>query len=194
MSILLLLLNLLKDWILNQFNTVRYLSFGRKTRLTDLKTFGLKSVLILRYVLNLFLPITLLSLNSNLCQKSKYLFWSLSVTAGKVLSFEKVVWLSHMSNCNLNIEKGRYLKLSVEQRICQLCHTDVEDEFHFLMNCDKLIHERVSLFRNISDIVYLFWSLSVTAGKVLSFEKVVWLSHMCPKPIISQKKICEFNE
>jgi hypothetical protein len=27
------------------------------------------------------------------------------------------------------------------------------DEFHFLMNCDKLIHERVTLFRNISDIV-----------------------------------------
>ena len=30
---------------------------------------------------------------------------------------------------------------------------DVEDEFHFLMNCDKLIHELVTLFRNISDIV-----------------------------------------
>jgi hypothetical protein len=41
MSILLLLLYLIKDWILNQFNTVRYLSFGRKTRLTDLKKFGL---------------------------------------------------------------------------------------------------------------------------------------------------------
>ena len=30
-------------------------------------------------------------------------------------------------NCNSNIEKGRYLKLTVEQheqRICQLCHTD----------------------------------------------------------------------
>ena len=60
------------------------------------------------------------------------------------------------SQCNLNIEKGRYLKLPVEQRICQLCHTDVEDEFHFLMNCDKLIHERVTLFRNISDIVPSF--------------------------------------
>jgi hypothetical protein len=47
--------------------------------------------------------------------------------------------------------EGRYLKLPVEQRICQLCHMDVEDEFHFLMNCDKLIHERVTLFRNISD-------------------------------------------
>ena len=36
-----------------------------------------------------------------------------------------------ISKCNLNIAKGRYLKLPVEQRNCQLCHTDVEDEFSF---------------------------------------------------------------
>jgi hypothetical protein len=54
----------------------------------------------------------------------------------------------------------RYLKLSVEQRICQLCHMNVEDELHFLMNCDKLIHERVTLFRNISDIVPSFTTMS----------------------------------
>ena len=35
---------------------------------------------------------------------------------------------NRVSNCNLNIEKGRYLKLPVEQRICQWCHMDVEDE------------------------------------------------------------------
>ena len=64
------------------------------------------------------------------------------------------------SNCNLDIEKCRYLKLPVEQRICQLCHMDVEDEFHFFMNCDKLIHERVTLFRNISDIVPSFTTMS----------------------------------
>ena len=64
------------------------------------------------------------------------------------------------SNCNLNIEKCHYLKLPVEQRICQLCHMDVEDEFHFLMNCDKLIHECVTLFRNISDFVPSFRTMS----------------------------------
>jgi hypothetical protein len=41
---------------------------------------------------------------------------------------------------------GRYLKLPVEQRICQLCHTDVDDEFHFLMNCDKIIHHGVHVY------------------------------------------------
>jgi hypothetical protein len=65
-----------------------------------------------------------------------------------------------ISKCNLNIAKGRYLKLPVEQRNCQLRHTDVEDEFHFLMNCDKLIHERVTLFRTIFDIVPSFTTMS----------------------------------
>jgi hypothetical protein len=37
---------------------------------------------------------------------------------------------------------------------------DVADEFHFLVNCDKLIHERVTLFRNISDIVPSFTTMS----------------------------------
>jgi hypothetical protein len=56
----------------------------------------LKSVLILRYALNLFPQITLLSLNSNLCQQSKYMFWSLAVYCRQSSKFWKVVWLSHM--------------------------------------------------------------------------------------------------
>ena len=41
-----------------------------------------------------------------------------------------------------------------------MCHTDVEDEFHLLMNCDRLIHERVTLLKNISDIVPSFTTMS----------------------------------
>ena len=37
---------------------------------------------------------------------------------------------------------------------------DVEDEFHFLINCDKLMHERVTLSRNVSDIVPSFTTMS----------------------------------
>ena len=48
---------------------------------------------------------------------------------------------------------------------------DVEDEFHFLMNCDKLIHEHVTLFRYISDIVPSFTTMSdvVSCRKVYVF-------------------------
>ena len=36
-----------------------------------------------------------------------------------------------ISNSNLNIEKGRYLNTPAEDRICKLCNSGVEDEFHF---------------------------------------------------------------
>ena len=52
-----------------------------------------------------------------------------------------------INNYNLNIEKGRYLHLHVEKRICHLCHEDIEDEFHFIMKCGKLIKERGELFK-----------------------------------------------
>ena len=39
-----------------------------------------------------------------------------------------------ISACKLEIEKGRYIGLKVEDRICQLCNfflDDIEDEVHF---------------------------------------------------------------
>ena len=36
-----------------------------------------------------------------------------------------------ISNSNLNIERGRYINLPVDQRICQLCNVGIEDECHF---------------------------------------------------------------
>ena len=38
----------------------------------------------------------------------------------------------------LEIEKGRYIGLKVEDRICQLCKDDIEDEVHFLLQCPYL--------------------------------------------------------
>ena len=49
-------------------------------------------------------------------------------------SFVKI----RISNSNLNIEKGRYLNTPAEDRICKLCNSGVEDEFHFTIICSKL--------------------------------------------------------
>ena len=38
-----------------------------------------------------------------------------------------------ISACKLEIEKGRYIGLKVEDRICQLCKDDIEDEVYFLL-------------------------------------------------------------
>jgi hypothetical protein len=40
----------------------------------------------------------------------------------------------YVSNCNLNIEKGRYLKLPVEQRICQLSNFNIIPLLHIMLN------------------------------------------------------------
>jgi hypothetical protein len=58
-----------------------------------------------------------------------------------------------ISNCNLDIERGRYSKLPVEQRICKLCSSDVEDEFHFIMHCPKLSAYRIDLFESLSLVI-----------------------------------------
>ena len=73
-----------------------------------------------------------------------------------------------------------------------MCHTDVEDEFHLLMNCDILIHERVALLRNISDIVPSFTTMS-------DVEKFMFLltSHdldICKVVILSVSNIYLVNQ
>ena len=40
-----------------------------------------------------------------------------------------------LSNHKLMIEVGRHMKLRKEDRICPLCHLEIEDEIHFLTKC-----------------------------------------------------------
>ena len=61
-----------------------------------------------------------------------------------------------ISNSNLNIERGRYIKLLVEKRICPLCNIEPEDEIHFILKCPKLDECRKELFSNISSVVPSF--------------------------------------
>ena len=42
-----------------------------------------------------------------------------------------------ISNHKLNIETGRYDKISRCDRICPVCSLDIEDEVHFLFDCAK---------------------------------------------------------
>ena len=40
-----------------------------------------------------------------------------------------------LSNHSLMIEKGRYIGLKPEERLCSFCHEYIEDEIHFLVYC-----------------------------------------------------------
>lgn len=54
-----------------------------------------------------------------------------------------------ISDHRLQIEKGRYLKLPREQRICTTCET-IEDEKHFLLYCKINENLRNTFFDDIS--------------------------------------------
>ena len=40
-----------------------------------------------------------------------------------------------LSSHNLFIESGRSQNIPRSERICQLCNSDIEDEFHFVLKC-----------------------------------------------------------
>jgi hypothetical protein len=65
-----------------------------------------------------------------------------------------------ISNSALMIEKGRHRKINLANRICPLCRSEVEDEFHFSMICDKLKDICDKFFKKLTDIVPLFSNFS----------------------------------
>ena len=54
-----------------------------------------------------------------------------------------------ISNHKLNIETGRYDKISGCDRICPVCGLSIEDEIHFLFNCPKYSSIRDDFFNKI---------------------------------------------
>ena len=47
------------------------------------------------------------------------------------------------------IEKGRYMNIPTEQRICRLCKLDVENEIHFLLECPSQANTRREILDQI---------------------------------------------
>ena len=45
------------------------------------------------------------------------------------------------SSHSLEIERGRYNKSDVKERLCPYCMR-IDDEKHFTLNCDAIVHER----------------------------------------------------
>ena len=62
----------------------------------------------------------------------------------------------------LHIEEGRYRKVPLQERICQLCNVEVEDEKHFMLPCSKLETCRKSFYDKINYIypAYSFTNIS----------------------------------
>lgn len=62
----------------------------------------------------------------------------------KTRKYQTALTRLRISNHRLNIETGRYKRPVVarEERICDLCHLGVEDEYHFMFQCPTLADVR----------------------------------------------------
>ena len=77
----------------------------------------------------------------------------------------------------LEIERGRYIGLQTEDRICKLCRNNIEDEVHFLLECQALQTERQEVidylnetnknFKNLDNCSKLVWLMSCEDNKII---------------------------
>ena len=82
------------------------------------------------------------------------------------------------------VERGRYKKLDVSQRLCQNCNLNlIEDETHFLFQCPVNASDRGKL-------------ISVSSEKCLNFttlqdnERMIWLLNNENVPVLNN--LCNF--
>ena len=68
-----------------------------------------------------------------------------------------------LSNHDLKIEKGRHEGLILNERLCPFCKNTIEDEQHFLINCETFNVHRTPFFTSIADINHDFANLDETA-------------------------------
>ena len=77
----------------------------------------------------------------------------------------------------LQIEIGRFRNIELSNRICQVCHTEVEDEIHFLLTCDAFVEPRTNLYQKAYTADKAFPTYDV-------YEKFTFLMSNLQKPVI----------
>lgn len=78
---------------------------------------------------------------------------------------------------DLKIERGRYLGLPVEERLCDLCKKNIEDEIHFMFNCPCLEILTRPFIKKINNICKHFELLSPK-------DRLIWLFSAEDKTVI----------
>ena len=68
--------------------------------------------------------------------------------------FRKLITKLRISDHNLMIEKGMHLKIPREQRLCNVCKV-IDNEIHFLLNCQINSNERTIFYTSISENISL---------------------------------------
>jgi hypothetical protein len=66
----------------------------------------------------------------------------LDIQKNIVFNFVKL----RISNSNLLIEQGRHQNIPLENRLCPICNLEIENEYHFVIECNKLTSSRSKLY------------------------------------------------
>ena len=74
----------------------------------------------------------------------------------------------------LHIETGRFRKKQPEERICPICNTGIEDEYHFVCICEEYSHFREMLYNKVVNVEFNVMS---------NEEKFVYLINNCWKEL-----------
>ena len=57
---------------------------------------------------------------------------------------------------SLNVETGRYFNISRNESVCNMCNKKViEDEYHFILECDKYVNVRSKYYYRLVKPIYL---------------------------------------
>ena len=80
-----------------------------------------------------------------------------------------------LSNHPLMIEKGRYQHIDKNLRFCPFCLTKIEDEIHFMMNCNLYDSFRKELFTEVNIKIPFFQYMSTIKQfkTLLSNNKII---------------------
>ena len=79
-----------------------------------------------------------------------------------------------LSNHPLMIEQGRYQKIDKNLRFCPFCPTKIEDEMHFMMNCNLYDSLRRELFTEVNiKIPFFSYMSTVKQFKTLLSNNII---------------------
>ncbi len=112
------------------------------------------------------------------------------VTCTTISRYERSVLAKFRSgSLPLQVEVGRYHKTPLKDRICALCHSDVEDEVHFLIDCRFYTDLRYDMFEKMQNDFIDFTSLPslVKYNLMMTSEHVIILSKLLSRMFTRRK-------
>ena len=88
-----------------------------------------------------------------------------------------------IGSLDLEIQRGRYNNVPRDQRLCKLCHNEVEDEYHFLLKCPlydelraKYIPSKYCVNPNLHKFVLLMSCRN--SNIILSTATFIYMAHL----------------